>query len=51
MAGKVESARQKQKDTQVLMEFIEEIKYGSVTVTIQDGKIVQIEKCEKVRFT
>lgn len=33
-----------------LIQYIKDIKYGSVTVIIQDGKIVQIEKNEKVRF-
>lgn len=34
-----------------LAQYIKEIQYGSVTVIIQDGKIVQIEKNEKVRFS
>ncbi len=34
-----------------LMQYIKEIRYGSIVVVIQDGKIVQIEKNEKVRFT
>lgn len=33
-----------------LVEYIQDIRYGSVVVVIQDGKIVQIEKNEKVRF-
>ncbi len=33
-----------------LAQYIKEIQYGSVTAIIQDGKIVQIEKSEKVRF-
>ncbi|HCD45254.1 MAG TPA: DUF2292 domain-containing protein [Lachnoclostridium sp.] len=27
-----------------------DVKYGSITITIQDGKIVQIEKIEKIRL-
>ena len=34
----------------LLMSYISKIKYGSVTVNIQDGKIVQIEKSEKTRI-
>lgn len=34
-----------------LTQYIKEIQYGSIVVVIQDGKIVQIEKNEKVRFT
>ena len=30
--------------------YIKEIRFGSVVVVIQDGKIVQIEKNEKERF-
>jgi hypothetical protein len=33
-----------------LIQYIGNIKFGSVTVIIQDGKIVQIEKCEKMRL-
>lgn len=31
-------------------EFIEDIQFGSVTVIVQDGKIIQIEKHEKLRM-
>lgn len=37
-------------DIQRIVEFIESIQYGSIMVVIQDGKIVQIEKNEKVRI-
>lgn len=30
--------------------FIETIRYGSVNVVIQDGRIVQIDKHEKIRL-
>ena len=33
-----------------IKEFIETIKYGSVNIVIQDGKIVQIDKSEKIRI-
>ena len=33
-----------------IKEFIETIKYGSVNIIIQDGKIVQIDKSEKIRI-
>lgn len=41
-------------DTEIfrkLAQYIKEIRYGSIQIIIQDGKIVQIEKNEKVRFT
>ena len=37
-------------DIRLLLEYIKKIRYGSVTVNIQDGKIVQIEKSEKIRL-
>ncbi|HEX9063173.1 MAG TPA: YezD family protein [Clostridia bacterium] len=33
-----------------LIELINTVNYGSITVTIQEGKIVQIEKSEKLRL-
>lgn len=33
-----------------ISEMIKHIKYGSVTIIIQDSKIVQIEKTEKQRI-
>lgn len=33
-----------------IKEFIETIKFGSVNIVIQDGKIVQIDKSEKIRI-
>lgn len=33
-----------------LEQYIKDIQFGSIVVVIQDGKIVQIEKNEKVRF-
>lgn len=37
-------------DIDELIKIIHTVKHGSVTVIIQDGKIVQIEKNEKVRI-
>jgi hypothetical protein len=34
----------------LLLEYIESIRYGSVLILIQDGKIMQIEKNEKIRL-
>lgn len=33
-----------------IKDYIESIKYGSVNIIIQDGKIVQIDKSEKIRL-
>jgi hypothetical protein len=37
-------------DLRKIAEFIESIQYGSVSIVIQDGAIVQIEKNEKLRM-
>lgn len=39
-----------QEDFQKLLQYIESIQYGSVTLFIQEGKIVQIEKSEKIKL-
>ena len=41
----------KQEDLEKIAELIETVKYGTVTIVIQDGKIVQLEKHEKLRLT
>lgn len=33
-----------------LIKVIQSIKYGTVTLLIQDGKVTQIEKSEKIRL-
>jgi len=33
-----------------LLQYVESIQYGSVTIFIQEGKIVQIEKSEKIKL-
>ncbi|MDR1329046.1 MAG: YezD family protein [Oscillospiraceae bacterium] len=35
---------------QKLLAYLREIKYGAITLIIQDGKVVQIDKLEKIRF-
>lgn len=31
-------------------QIVERIKYGNVTLIIQDGKVIQIDKTEKIRL-
>lgn len=38
------------KDFERLHKLLDSIKFGSVTLVIQEGKIVQMEKNEKVRL-
>lgn len=37
-------------DFETLLEMVKSVKYGSVTLIIQDGKAIQIDKNEKVRL-
>lgn len=39
-----------EEDLKKLLELVKNVKYGSVTVIIQDGKAIQIDKNEKVRL-
>jgi hypothetical protein len=39
-----------EKDLKQISEIAAAIKFGSVTLIIQDGKIIQIEKNEKIRL-
>ncbi|SFB85542.1 YezD family protein [Butyrivibrio sp. YAB3001] len=45
----------KQKDVDKIWEAIKEqvngLRYGSVVITVHDGKILQIETSSKLRFT
>lgn len=40
-----------EKTYEKLKVLLKDLKYGSITIVVQDGKIVQIEKKEKLRFT
>ena len=46
----MERTKVTEEELEQIKKFIEEIRFGSVTVIVQDGKIVQIEKHEKVRM-
>ena len=37
-------------DIKKLLELLENIRFGSITLVIQNNKVVQIEKNEKVRL-
>jgi hypothetical protein len=39
-----------EKELKKIAEYIASIQFGSVTVVIQNGKIIQIEKTEKIRM-
>ncbi len=44
------SAKSQDEILEQLKEMLSTIKYGSITLIIQDGKLIQLEKNEKVRF-
>jgi len=39
-----------ERDLRKIVEFLEKTQYGSVTVIVQDGRIMQIERNEKIRM-
>ena len=39
------------KDLERIREIIETVRYGSVNIIVQDDRIVQIDKNEKIRIT
>ncbi len=48
MAEKIKEVTQNQ--LAQIKDYIESIKFGSVNIIIQDGKIIQIDKSEKIRL-
>ena len=50
----VESINKKKHDEekiwQIIREQVDELKYGTVIVTVHDGKITQVETSSKLRF-
>ncbi|WP_413380235.1 YezD family protein [Alkalihalobacillus sp. 1P02AB] len=36
--------------SETLKDLLEGLQYGSITIIVQDGKIIQLEKNEKVRI-
>jgi hypothetical protein len=34
-----------------VLEAVRQVKFGNVQITIQDGRVVQIDRTEKLRFT
>jgi hypothetical protein len=45
-----ESKKSDNKPLEMISKMVGEIKYGTVTVVIQDGKVIQIEANEKFRL-
>lgn len=37
-------------DLKKLLEMVKSVRYGSITIIIQDGQVIQIDKNEKMRL-
>jgi hypothetical protein len=49
--GKVEEKDQQLNEIfRRISEMLENLQYGSITLVVQDGKVIQLEKSEKMRF-
>jgi hypothetical protein len=48
--GEIKTKAISEADLKRLIELLNSISYGSVTLIIQEGKIVQMEKNEKLRL-
>lgn len=35
---------------EVVRQMVEEIKFGTISIVVQDGKVVQIEQSKKIRL-
>ena len=46
----INTAQVTDKIIQELVHAIEQLRYGSVEITVHDGRVTQIERREKVRF-
>ena len=46
----VEKTKVGEEDLKRIKEYIESVRFGTVTVIVQDGNIVQLERNEKVRL-
>ena len=47
---KVSYEESEQRTLLIITDLLRDIKYGNIQITIQDGKVVQIDKTEKFRF-
>lgn len=43
-------AKISEEDLKRLVQYIESVSFGAITLIIQEGKIVQIEKSEKIKL-
>ncbi|MBQ1326727.1 MAG: YezD family protein [Eubacterium sp.] len=44
------SDNNKEKYLELISKYVKELKYGNIVLVIQDGKVIQIDKTEKIRL-
>jgi hypothetical protein len=47
---KVSYEESEQRILPIIADLLRDIKYGNIQITIQDGRVVQIDKTDKYRF-
>ena len=50
MGSEVNEEKKKEEYIQIIRKMLDEIQFGSVTIVVQNGKIMQIEKEGKIRI-
>lgn len=48
--GKQSSVSEEESYLELVRKLMREVKYGSLTLIIQDGKVIQVDKVEKHRL-
>lgn len=48
--GKTTETQGEERVFQQIWRAVKEIKYGTITIVVQDSRVIQIEKTEKLRF-
>lgn len=49
MQGEIKYTKLPDKVEELVLQSLNSIKYGTITLTIQDQKIIQVESSEKIR--
>ena len=48
--GEGNKEKELEKTWEVIRKQVDELKYGTVSITVHDGKITQVETSSKIRF-
>ncbi len=44
------SEKNNERYLELISEYVKDLKYGNIVLVIQDGKVIQIDKTEKIRL-